>query len=78
MGEVPERLNGTVSKIVVGATPPRVRIPASPPFPELSTIDYFLTDLPYIRVNSKRYSFFSRLPEFFNGGYASIMKRPLP
>ncbi len=30
-GEVPERLNVTVSKIVVGATPPRVRIPASPP-----------------------------------------------
>jgi hypothetical protein len=28
---VPEWLNGTVSKIVVGATPPRVRIPASPP-----------------------------------------------
>jgi hypothetical protein len=24
-------LNGTVSKIVVGVTPPRVRIPASPP-----------------------------------------------
>ncbi len=31
-GEVPERLNGTVSKTVVGETPPRVRIPASPPF----------------------------------------------
>ncbi len=31
-GEVPERLNGAVSKTVVGATPPRVRIPASPPF----------------------------------------------
>ena len=30
-GEVPERLNGTVSKTVVGVTPPRVRIPASPP-----------------------------------------------
>ena len=30
-GEVPERLNGAVSKTVVGATPPRVRIPASPP-----------------------------------------------
>ena len=31
-GEVPERLNGAVSKTVVGATSPRVRIPASPPF----------------------------------------------
>ena len=30
-GEMPERLNGTVSKIVVGATPPWVRIPLSPP-----------------------------------------------
>jgi hypothetical protein len=30
-GGVPERLNGTVSKIVVGATPPRVRIPPPPP-----------------------------------------------
>ena len=30
-GGVPEWLNGTVSKIVVGATSPRVRIPAPPP-----------------------------------------------
>ncbi len=30
-GGVPEWLNGTVSKIVVGATPPRVRIPPPPP-----------------------------------------------
>jgi hypothetical protein len=30
-GEVPEWLNGAVSKTVVEATPPRVRIPASPP-----------------------------------------------
>jgi hypothetical protein len=32
-GGVPEWSNGTVSKIVVGATSPRVRIPAPPPFP---------------------------------------------
>ncbi len=31
-GGVPERLNGTVSKTVVGAIPPRVRISAPPPF----------------------------------------------
>ena len=31
-GEVPERSNGAVSKTVVGASPPRVRIPVSPPF----------------------------------------------
>jgi hypothetical protein len=31
-GGVPERPNGTVSKTVVGETPPRVRIPAPPPF----------------------------------------------
>jgi hypothetical protein len=30
-GEVPERSNGAVSKTVVGVTPPRVRIPVSPP-----------------------------------------------
>ena len=30
-GEVPEWSNGAVSKTVVGATPPRVRIPVSPP-----------------------------------------------
>ena len=30
-GGVPERSNGTVSKIVVGETLPRVRIPAPPP-----------------------------------------------
>ncbi len=30
-GGVPERPNGTVSKTVVGETPPRVRIPAPPP-----------------------------------------------
>ena len=29
-GEVPEWLNGTVSKTVVGSGPPRVRIPPSP------------------------------------------------
>jgi hypothetical protein len=33
---VPEWLNGTVSKIVVGATPPRVRIPAPPPSEKFS------------------------------------------
>ena len=33
-GEMPEWLNGTVSKTVEGATPPRVRIPLSPPFGE--------------------------------------------
>ena len=32
-GEVPEWLNGTVSKTVVLVTVPRVRIPASPPIP---------------------------------------------
>ena len=31
-GEMAERSKATVSKIVVGATPPRVRIPLSPPF----------------------------------------------
>ena len=31
-GELPERLNGAVSKTVVGLRPPRVRIPDSPPF----------------------------------------------
>ena len=31
-GEVPEWLNGAVSKTVVGASPPRVRVPLSPPF----------------------------------------------
>ena len=30
-GELPERLNGAVSKTVVGLRPPRVRIPDSPP-----------------------------------------------
>lgn len=30
-GGMPERLNGTVSKTVVGVTPPRVRIPVPPP-----------------------------------------------
>ncbi len=30
-GEVPERLNGAVSKTVVGATSPGVQIPPSPP-----------------------------------------------
>ena len=30
-GEMPERSNGTVSKTVVRATVPRVRIPLSPP-----------------------------------------------
>jgi hypothetical protein len=51
-GEVPERLNGTVSKTVVGVTPPRVQIPASPPvsFPGLpGSIDTFriLVNLPF-------------------------------
>ncbi len=32
-GEVPEWSNGAVSKTVVGVTPPRVRIPVSPPHP---------------------------------------------
>ena len=31
-GEVPEWSNGAVSKTVVGASLPRVRIPVSPPF----------------------------------------------
>ncbi len=34
---MPERSNGTVSKTVVGVTPPRVRIPAPPPVSGLST-----------------------------------------
>jgi hypothetical protein len=34
---VPEWLNGAVSKTVVGASPPRVRIPLSPP---LSLVKY--------------------------------------
>ena len=34
-GEVPEWLNGAVSKTVVGASPPRVRIPLSPPLPSM-------------------------------------------
>ena len=37
-GEVPEWSNGAVSKTVVGASPPRVRIPVSPP---LSILTYF-------------------------------------
>ena len=36
-GEVPEWSNGAVSKTVVGASPPRVRIPVSPPFPQKQT-----------------------------------------
>ena len=32
-GEVPEWSNGAVSKTVVGASLPRVRIPVSPPLP---------------------------------------------
>ena len=36
-GEVPEWLNGAVSKTVVGASPPRVRIPLSPPYPLTSS-----------------------------------------
>ena len=32
-GGMPERLNGTVSKTVVGLRPPRVRIPVPPPSP---------------------------------------------
>lgn len=48
-GGVPERLNGTVSKIVVGATPPRVRIPAPPP--SYFSIDkYFDFELCYYRL----------------------------
>ena len=39
-GEVPEWLNGAVSKTVVGASPPRVRIPLSPPLP-LNYILYY-------------------------------------
>ena len=35
-GEVPERSNGAVSKTVVRASVPRVRIPPSPPTPGLS------------------------------------------
>ena len=43
-GEVPEWLNGAVSKTVVGASPPRVRIPLSPPcFPESSHLYVCLT-----------------------------------
>ncbi len=41
---MPERLNGTVSKIVVGATPPRVRIPAPPP------VDYKYMDKGFVYV----------------------------
>ena len=35
-GEVPEWSNGAVSKTVVGASLPRVRIPVSPPLKLLS------------------------------------------
>ena len=39
-GEVPEWLNGAVSKTVVRASVPRVRIPLSPPVPDITvTID---------------------------------------
>ena len=41
-GEMPERSNGAVSKTVVGVTPPRVRIPVSPPLPSKMLI--FLGD----------------------------------
>jgi hypothetical protein len=38
-GEMPERLNGPVSKTGVGATPPGVQIPLSPPlFKHLSDV----------------------------------------
>jgi hypothetical protein len=37
-GEMPERLNGPVSKTGVGATPPGVQIPLSPPsFQQVTT-----------------------------------------
>ena len=38
-GEVPEWSNGAVSKTVVGASPPRVRIPVSPPHKLLMLIN---------------------------------------
>lgn len=38
IGEVPEWLNGTVSKTVVGSGPPRVRIPPSPQTARLSQV----------------------------------------
>ena len=39
-GEVPEWSNGAVSKTVVGASLPRVRIPVSPPLNYIITICY--------------------------------------
>ena len=39
-GEVPEWLNGAVSKTVVHESVPRVRIPASPPFIVEMRFDY--------------------------------------
>ena len=41
-GEVPEWSNGAVSKTVVGASLPRVRIPVSPPNPN-SSKHYWMT-----------------------------------
>ncbi len=56
-GGVPERSNGTVSKTVVGGTPPRVRIPAPPPLRRKGPGSFFVFLLdPYglilVKVNN--------------------------
>ena len=40
-GEVPEWSNGAVSKTVVGASLPRVRIPVSPPIIIIKVLIFF-------------------------------------
>ena len=47
-GEVPEWLNGAVSKTVVGASPPRVRIPLSPPFNKYRIESNLIIELPIV------------------------------
>ena len=42
IGEVPEWLNGIVSKTIVGSGPPGVRIPPSPLKPDLEKVGFFL------------------------------------
>ena len=53
-GEVPEWSNGAVSKTVVGASLPRVRIPVSPP---LDAIKYLMYNNNYYLIisNPQRY-----------------------
>ena len=42
-GEVPEWLNGIVSKTIVGSGPPGVRIPPSPLKPDLIQVGFFIS-----------------------------------